>query len=55
MSNSEKANWKAMYLTLFHGIVEAKKLMPLTLENVPAAERLTAALRDAEGIYISGQ
>ncbi|MBQ7777551.1 MAG: hypothetical protein IJ396_01435 [Oscillibacter sp.] len=56
MSNSnDEANWKAMYLTLFHGIVEAQKLLPMREENGPASERLTVALRDAEEIYISGK
>lgn len=51
---NEEADWKAMYPTLFRGIVEAQALLPLRPENSPAAERLTTALRDAEEIYISG-
>ena len=54
MSESYKEpDWKAMYLTLFHGIVEAHRLLPAILENAPAAQRLTVALREAEEIYIN--
>ena len=51
----EEANWKAMYLTLFHGIVEAQELLPAIPENIPTAQRLTVALREAEEINISGE
>jgi len=45
-------NWKAMYMTLFHGITDAVALLPVTLENAPACERLSRALQDAEEQYI---
>ena len=44
--------WQKMYYTLFHGIVDAENLLPVQLENAPAAERLNKALLDAEDIYI---
>lgn len=48
----QEPNWKAMYLTLVHGIVEAGELLPVTPENSPAQERLNRALQDAEEIYL---
>jgi len=41
-----------MYFTLFQGIVDAHKLLPMNPENVPAAERLNKALQDAEELYL---
>ena len=47
----EEPDWKAMYLTLFHGITDALSLIPF---GVHTAERLKRALTDAEEIYIRG-
>ena len=49
----DTADWKAMYMTLFHGITDALERLPATPENVPAADRLSKALQDAEERYIS--
>ena len=51
----DSADWKAMYMLLFHGITDARELLPARLENAPACEALSKALRDAEEQYISGQ
>ena len=52
MSESWKEpDWKAMYLTLFHGITDALSLIPF---GVHTAERLKRALAEAEEIYIRG-
>ena len=45
-------DWKAMYMLLFHGIVEAAELLPVTLENAAASQRLSKALQDAEECYM---
>lgn len=51
----DSADWKAMYMLLFHGITDALELLPARLENAPACEALSKTLRDAEEQYISGQ
>ena len=51
----DSADWKAMYMLLFHGITDALELLPARLENAPVCEALSKALRDAEEQYISGQ
>ena len=48
MTNDTSADWKAMYMLLFHGITDALELLPARLENAPACEVLSKALRDAE-------
>ena len=51
----DSADWKAMYMRLFPGITDALELLPVQLDNAPACEALSRALRDAEEQYISGQ
>lgn len=53
MSNMHDADWKAMYMILFHGITDALERLPATLENVSSADILAQALRDAEERYIN--
>lgn len=53
MDTHDTANWKAMYMILFHGITDALERLPATLENVSSADILAQALRDAEERYIN--
>lgn len=41
MTNDTSADWKAMYMLLFHGITDALELLPARLENAPACEVLS--------------
>lgn len=53
MMNDDLANWRAMYMTLFHGINDALELLPVCPENLPAYQAMVKVLLDAEEQYIS--
>ena len=55
MTNDTSADWKAMYMRLFHGITDALELLPVRLDTAPACEALARAVREAEEQYRSGQ
>lgn len=46
-------DYRAMYLALTRGILDAKEQMPAVPENNPAAERLNRAMQEAEEIYLN--
>lgn len=46
-------DYRAMYLTLTRGILDAKDLMPMIPENDPAGLRLNRAMQEAEEIYMN--
>lgn len=45
-------DYRAMYLALTRGILDAKDLMPMIPENNPAGMRLNQAMLEAEEIYM---
>lgn len=49
MENTFPADWKAMYMTLFHGITDAMAVC----EDKVASAILAKALLDAEELYLS--
>lgn len=53
MMNDDLANWRAMYMTLFHGINDALELLSVCPENLPAYQAMVRVLLDAEEQYIS--
>lgn len=46
-------DYRAMYLALTRGILDAKDLMPMIPENNPAGMRLNQAMQEAEEIYMN--
>ena len=48
----EQAVWKAMYMRLLDGILEAGKQLPVTASNAPAQEALNRAVQEAEELYM---
>ena len=48
----EETIWKAMYLRLVRGILEASGELPVAAFNARAQEELNRALQDAEEMYL---
>ena len=48
----EEMVWKAMYMRLLDGILEAGQQLPVTASNAPAQEALNRAVQEAEELYM---